>query len=172
MITINGFAELSPLRDLIHSLKYHDHFEIGEYLGSLLGKLQKPLFDKLPVDLIIPVPLHKLRLVERGYNQSLEIAKGLARVVGVPIEDKAASRSKATHQQVASHNRRERELNMRGAFKVDHPIRIAGKNVLIVDDVITTGSTVRTLADELMRAGASSVHAASILVVFSHFIGG
>lgn len=172
MISIAEFAELSPLRILIHSLKYFDHFETGKYLGSLLGKLQKPLFQKLQIDMIIPVPLHKLRLVERGYNQSLEIAKGLAGVISVPVESGTVTRFKATHQQVASVNRHERELNMKGAFRVDHPLRVAGKNLLVVDDVITTGSTVRTLADELMRSGASSVHAASILVVFSHFFGG
>ncbi len=164
IISISEFNETSPLRTLIHSLKYHDGYLAGEYLGTLLGTLQKDLFMELGFDMMIPVPLHRLRLVERGYNQSYEIAKGLAAVIGVKPEKKIVSRSKFTHQQVGSHNRHEREINMRKAFTVERSLLVAGKDILIVDDVITTGSTVRALATELKEAGASSVNAASILI--------
>lgn len=164
IISISEFNENSPLRTLIHSLKYHDGYLAGEYLGSLLGVLQKERIEETRIDTVIPVPLHRLRFIERGYNQSYEIAKGLAGTTKLKPENGVVTRSRFTHQQVGSQNRHEREVNMRKAFRVERPLVVAGKNILIVDDVITTGSTVRALATELIEAGASSVHAASILI--------
>lgn len=164
MIAISWFSETSPLRHLIHKLKYFDDFPVGKFLGHLLWKMQQARFERINIDLIIPVPLHKLRLVERGYNQSFEIASGLAADLNKKVENEVVERSRFTHQQVGSVNRHEREINMRKAFSVLRPLAVIGMDILIVDDVITTGSTIRGVATELMEAGAASVHAASILI--------
>jgi ComF family protein len=107
------------------------------------------------IDIIIPVPLHISRYRERGYNQSQEMAMELAAQIGCPCEPDAIERTRATQSQVGL-NREERLTNLDDAF-VAHMAAIAGKTVLLVDDVQTTGTTLAMCANAAMQVGAAAV---------------
>ncbi len=145
-----------PVREAIISFKFKENIalrkfwvrEILFFLGSFLQKI-KP-------EVILPVPLHIKRLRQRGYNQSLLIAKDLAAKLGLRCEARVLRKVKATPPQVGL-TAAERERNVRGSFAVKKKERIKGKCVLLIDDVFTTGSTVNECARVLMQAGAKAV---------------
>ena len=115
--------------------------------------------DLLPdADLIVPVPLHRTRLWSRRFNQAAALAQVVARQSGVPLAALALSRVKRTRQQVGL-TRAQRAENLQGAFRVlpDMRPQIEGRRILLVDDVLTTGSTANAAARALMRAGAYAV---------------
>ena len=113
------------------------------------------------MDRMIPIPLAKTRMRERGYNQSEMIARGIAEVTGLRVETEVAVRSTFKGSQTRL-GRMERFDNVEGLFSVRHPERIAGRHLLIIDDVITTGATTSTLARELLKAGAKTISIASV----------
>ena len=144
-----------PVDRLVLNLKYHRRLEFARTLGELLAtRLQAMASPDAMVDFIVPVPLHAARLRERGYNQSLEIARVVARQLGAPIAARAARRVRATAAQTAL-PLKQRARNVRNAFAVDRSLR--GKRVAIVDDVMTSGHTVGALAKALRRAGAKEI---------------
>ena len=118
---------------------------------------------KWDIDIIIPVPLHHLKKAERGYNQSEFIVKGLSDKLNIPYSTKALKRVRYTETQTAF-NLGEREKNISNAFKVRNKKKILGKNILVVDDVITTGSTIKECGKALLESGAKSVYACSIAI--------
>jgi ComF family protein len=105
---------------------------------------------------MVPVPLHKVRLRERGYNQSAWICEGLSEATGVPVLKKGLFRKKYTQTQTGKSGE-ERRKNVRNAFEIKAPERIRGKSVLLVDDVSTTGSTINSCAGILKNGGAEAV---------------
>ncbi len=113
------------------------------------------------VDLIIPVPLHRKREKSRGYNQAALLSSALSELTGVPWLSEALVRTRNTPPQV-SLQAAERITNLKGAFKVKKAEKVAGRVVLLVDDVFTTGSTLRECAGELSKAGAREVRAATL----------
>lgn len=149
---------------MVHFLKYKGLFNAGKYLGEILGNELKLKMDISEIDCIIPVPLHRLKLIERGYNQSLLIANGVSLVTGIPIMQEVVKRTRYTAAQVETETKAERHSNIKGAFKVADSGKVEGKNILIIDDVITTGSTIREVATELRNSGAGELYAASVLV--------
>ncbi|MFO7876670.1 MAG: ComF family protein, partial [Desulfovermiculus sp.] len=157
----DGFGFLGSysgmLRDLILDFKFHACFERRNILRSLLLRAHAFHFQGLCSDGIIPVPLHVGRLRERGFNQSLEIARGLSRELSVPLLPSALVRIRPTKAQ-SGLERKERLKNVRGAFQADQEC-IWGKHVLLVDDVSTTGATLSACARTLRRAGAVQVDA-------------
>ena len=155
------FEKDKGLQHIIHSLKYEKKFLLGVYLGTLLGETVARNFERYKIDFIVPVPLHHLKKVEREFNQSYYIAKGLSRVTGIKINNSLVRRKRYTASQTTM-NISEREDNIRGAFVPGK--RLSGENLLIVDDVITTGSTVKECGRILMKAGAGSIYAASIAI--------
>ncbi len=142
----------APVDRLILNLKYHHRLELARALGRLLAGRLLALPDRL--DIIVPVPLHPSRLRERGYNQSLEIARILATQLQVPLAANVARRVRATASQTTL-PMKQRARNVRNAFNVKHDL--SGKRVAIVDDVMTTGHTVSALAKALRRAGAEEI---------------
>ncbi len=164
MFSVVKFEEWSSFRTLVHLLKYKGLFNAGRYLGEILGTELKSKMDISEIDYIIPVPLHRLKLIERGYNQSMLIADGVSLITGIPVMQKVVKRARYTAAQVETETKAERHLNIKGAFKVVDSGKIEGKNILIIDDVITTGSTIREVATELKNGGAGELSAASILV--------
>ncbi len=140
-----------PLDRLVQSLKYAHRLASADFLGRELDRL--PLPSPAP-DLILPVPLAALRLAERGFNQALELARPLARSCAAPLEIRHVRRHRDTSPQ-ASLPWKERAHNIRHAFECD--IDLAGKNVLVVDDVMTTGATLDELARTLKAHGAARV---------------
>ncbi|MCB1733893.1 MAG: ComF family protein [Gammaproteobacteria bacterium] len=144
-----------PLDWLVQGLKFERRLNHASILAEVLRRVWRPP-DARP-DLLIPVPLHASRLRERGFNQAIELFAPLARDLGVPIERRLALRSQATPAQ-AGLDARARRRNVRGAFVLrGNADRVRGKSVVILDDVVTTGSTVAELARVLRRAGARRV---------------
>lgn len=165
------FKEKGPLQDLIHNLKYKQKFKIGIFLGEKLGKGKKDIITNWNVDFIIPIPLHHLKKVERGYNQARYIAKGLGKISKINIKPNIVKRVKNTLSQTKLSND-ERKGNMLGAFKIKDSKSINGKNIIIIDDVITTGTTVLELAKVLKENGAKKVFCLAVATPpFLHSIG-
>lgn len=156
------FAPLAyeyPVDRLVTGAKYRRRLQDARFLGELLAEslavaLREAAVE--PVDLVVPVPLHRRRLGERGYNQALEIARPVATALAVAVEPRACVRLRATPEQ-AGLSAAERRRNLRAAFAADSMVR--GARVAIVDDVITTGSTVAAVAQSLRRAGAAEIQA-------------
>ena len=165
------FEEKGPLQDLVHNLKYNQKFKIGIFLGQKLGEGKKDIIANWKVDFIIPIPLYHLKKVERGYNQAMYIAKGLGKASKISIKTNVVKRVKNTLSQTKLTND-ERIGNMFGAFWVKNSRRITGKNIIIVDDVITTGTTVLELAKVLKKNGANKVFSLSVATPpYLHSIG-
>ena len=166
---ISGFTSLyvfekdKELQRIIHSMKYGNNFRIGETLGKLLGDKLLNEIQTRNLDLIIPVPLHHLKKSERGYNQSFYISKGVNRKLKLVLDKRSVKRIKYTETQT-SMNIREREKNISGAFKVKSINNISGKNILIIDDVITSGNTVSEFGKILKKNGAGTIYAASLAI--------
>ena len=140
------------LRYLITHLKFNRQYKNARLLAYLLADyLQKTA--ELP-ELIIPVPLHKQRFRERGFNQSIEIAKSLSRYLHIPMDSKSCLRIRNTRHQIDLPSK-QRRSNVKNAFKVKRVIK--AQHIAIVDDVMTTGSTVNELAKTLKKSGVYRV---------------
>lgn len=138
-------------RCLIH-LKFYGALPLGAALGRLL--CAHPQLRECGADCIVPVPLHARRLAERGYNQALELARPLRDVLGVPLLPELLIRTRATDPQTGG-SFGQRHANIKGAFAGRAAVR--GRIVLLVDDVITTGATLRAATHALLDAGAARV---------------
>ncbi|NIR60176.1 MAG: ComF family protein [Gammaproteobacteria bacterium] len=147
------FRYASPLDELVKALKFHGRLAHARLLGELLAAAAAGLPGPLPQGLI-PVPLHRTRLAERGFNQALEIARPVARALDIPLAPGAARRLRPTAAQTGLEPR-QRRANVRGAFAIARlpPVR----HVAIVDDVMTTGHTAAELARALRRTGVRRV---------------
>lgn len=147
------FRYAAPVDRLIQHLKYHQRLELSRVLGDYLTDHVHALDDPSP-DVLVPVPLHSSRLRDRGYNQSLEIARRVARALRVPLDWQGAWRVRPTMPQTEL-PRDQRRRNVRDAFKASGVF--AGQRVAIVDDVMTSGHTVNALAESLLQSGAREV---------------
>ncbi len=145
-----------PVTALIHALKFRRRLAAASVLGSLLGRyLERP--DLCPPQWIVPVPLHPKRQCERGFNQSMEIARPLSARLKVPIAPRLALRTRSTIPQSSLQGADPRRRNMRGAFSVQTGAMAPVQHVAIVDDVVTTGATVFALARALKSAGVTRI---------------
>jgi len=142
-----------PIQKAIQDIKYHRNFG----LAATFGKILAGFLDKLrwPVDIVIPVPLNTIRLKERGYNQARLLAKPIAYKHHIPLRSEALQRTRNTATQVGL-SRKQRIENVNNAFVVDSA-KTAGYNVLVVDDVVTTGATMNACAEALKKGKASKV---------------
>jgi ComF family protein len=154
------FEREGPFQHIAHALKYQDYKSFGIELGKQIGRLV--LDWNVETDIIIPVPLHRIKHRERGYNQSEFIAQGIASITGKPIIMDAVRRTRHTQTQTKL-NLQERHTNMKDAFETlpGASKKLYGKSCLLVDDVITTGATTNSCAREILAAGAKSIIAAS-----------
>jgi ComF family protein len=152
VITLFKFVKNSGVQRLLHALKYMNQPELGVELGRLYGQelLDAGYYGRFEV--IIPVPLYKARLRQRRYNQSEEFGKGLAGVLGIPCEGQALKRIARTETQTRK-SRLDRWLNVSQVFVVAQPEKIAGRHVLLVDDVVTTGATLEACGRVIIQAG-------------------
>jgi ComF family protein len=143
-------------RAIVSRLKYGDRPELAGFCARLMHPAGAEFWTEGPV--LVPVPLYRWRQFERRYNQSTELARALARLTGLSVDTGLVARSRRTRQQVGlSHDARQR--NVAGAFTA-HPEalrRLKGRGVVLVDDVITTGSTVKAITRELKRAGVIKI---------------
>jgi ComF family protein len=143
-----------PLDHLVHCLKYRRQLAVGRVVGTLLGAALARRGLHLDVDVIVPVPLYRLRHAERGYNQSAEIGGWVARGLGREFRESVVTRIRETAAQVGL-GTEDRRVNLAGAFACSPEVR--GLRLAVVDDVVTTGSTAREIAGALRAAGAVSV---------------
>ncbi|PWG80995.1 ComF family protein [Pararcticibacter amylolyticus] len=155
------FRQDSKVQSLIHQLKYRDRPETGLWLGRHYGNRIKEYIRMDLPELIIPVPLHKKRQKQRGYNQSECIAQGLSEITGIPVDITVLQRSSYTDTQTRK-SRFQRFENMKDVFSVHEAGKVAEKHVLIVDDVITTGATIEACALKLFESGAAKVSISSV----------
>jgi ComF family protein len=148
------FDEIS--RALVHALKYGDRLDLAPMMGRWVSHAGRELLAD--ADALVPVPLHWRRLWARRFNQSAMLAAAIAAESGVPIAAGALKRVKPTAQQVGL-SRTERATNVQGAFRVPPEARgaVAGRRLILVDDVLTSGATVDGCARALLRAGAANI---------------
>ena len=151
----------SRIRKLIHNLKYNGIREIGYDLGRLYGLSLKTSGFINDIDIIIPVPLHPVKKRIRGFNQSETISMGIADATHLPVDLKSLARVLVSATQT-KRSRYERWTNVEGIFRVIDSKSIMGKHILLVDDVITTGSTIESCTNELLKIEGVKVSAVAL----------
>jgi len=153
------FDRGSRYRRLLHQLKYHGRKEAGMFLGRLIGS--RLVESNLPpIDMIVPVPLHPSRMRRRGFNQSEVIASGIAEILDKPVNSKVLRRVKNTATQTRK-GRFERWKNVEGIFHCPDPGKVESKHILLVDDVVTTGSTLEAAGSALLNCGNVKISVAT-----------
>ena len=152
-------------RTLVHALKYGDRLDLAPTMGRWMARAGRELLAD--ADALIPVPLHWRRLWARRFNQSALLAKAVAQESGVKVADTVLKRVKATAQQVGL-SQAERAQNVQGAFRVPTECKaeVAGRRLILIDDVLTSGATADACARALLRAGARNVD----LLVFARVV--
>lgn len=158
------FFSGSNTRGVIHRLKYFNNPQVGEYLAEIMADEFRSSGFFNDIDAIVPIPLAMHRRAHRGYNQSAWIAKGISRQTGIPVISDAVKRIKDNKSQTHLSSE-ERWENVRGIFLLKRPELIAGKHILLVDDVITTGATTMSCAHALMEAGEGTRFSIAALAV-------
>jgi ComF family protein len=157
------FTRESRYRQILHELKYRGNQRIGMEMGKMFGlELRETPFAE--IDLIHPVPLHRVKLRQRGYNQSELIARGIAEVMNKPVETNLITRAKSTGTQTKK-SRYERWENVKDNFHIPEPDLFCNKHVLLIDDVITTGATIEACAESLLSVPGTRISIASLACV-------
>lgn len=154
------FNKGASVQQMLHQLKYRGNIELGEELGGELGSVLKDSEFFKDVDVVMPVPLHPAKERKRGYNQSMVIAKGVARVMEVEAS-KNLVRKSFTQTQTRK-TRYERWQNVSEVFEVKNGKQIRGRHVLLIDDVITTGATLEACVNELLKEDGTKVSIATL----------
>ncbi len=147
------FRHDSGWRAMIHSFKYRGAWllarECGHWLGEVLATETDGRYSVF--DVVVPVPLHPFKQLRRGYNQTDYLAEGVAAELGIEVDRRSVVR-RVNNRSQAGMSRRERGANVAGIFKVRRPERLAGRTILLVDDVLTTGETVLSCAETIMKS--------------------
>ena len=146
------------VRDMVHNLKYRNLRASSPDLGRLMSAYLEA--NPVPADVLVPVPLHKRAERTRGYNQSEFLARQVSKRTGIPLEPNLLHRTRNTPPQVSMESYEERRENIAGAFECRRDV--GGRSVVVIDDVVTTGSTVSACASALKAAGAAAVWALAI----------
>ena len=155
------FVKGGSIQHIIHELKYNRNPHIGRFIGELCGENIKNSDFISSIDMLVPVPLHPKRQKERGYNQSLEICKGISHITGIPINSDALLR-KVNNPSQTKNARFDRWKNVEDIFHVVTPETFANKHILLVDDIITTGSTLESCAKEILKCADSKISIYSV----------
>ena len=152
-------------RALVTKLKFSDRADLALTMGRMMAAAGRDLLDQ--ADAIVPVPLHRLRFWQRRYNQAALLAAAVAKASGVPHHDLWLARIRRTPPQVGL-SKAQRAANLTGAFRVPqaHAAALAGRRIVLIDDVLTTGATVSAAARALRRAGAARID----VLTFAHAV--
>lgn len=145
------YVEGSPWRKAIHRFKYGGAWRTAYDLGRWYGRhlKQSELYGN--IDLVVAVPLHWARQLRRGYNQSEHLARGIAEELGAKVDSRSVKRHRYNRSQTSRHQS-ERWANVESIFKVSRPAALAGKHILLVDDVFTSGATIMSLGQTILNA--------------------
>jgi ComF family protein len=157
------FVKESKVQNLLHRFKYEGKSGIGFELGKAFAQILQEKNWFSDVDVVIPIPLHISKEMRRGYNQSAYIADGMGEVIDVKVRNHALKRILASESQTRK-SRFARTENVNQVFELSNIDSVKGKNVLLVDDVITTGSTLEAAGNTILRAGASKLYIATIAI--------
>lgn len=157
------FTGLGKVQKIIHKIKYKNKSKSAEQLGRYYGILWKRALTNAPLDVIIPVPLHSQRLAEREYNQSTLITKGMAAILSIPYKTNWLIRSRYTETQTKK-TKIARQKNVVNAFQVTNKAVLQDKHVLLIDDLITTGATLKECAQVLLKANPRTISIATLAV--------
>jgi ComF family protein len=152
-----------PLKDLIHHMKYHKKWSLAEHLADRLAQTEHVQRLITSDHVLVPVPLHYLRQISRGYNQADVIARRLAWRFKCHITN-PVKRVRNTAPQAQIHAQADRHENMKNAFTLKHPRAITGRHVIVVDDVMTSASTLRQFARTLLPAKPASISAVVLAI--------
>jgi competence protein ComFC len=160
-LSLYWFEEGAEIRTILHSLKYEKMKSIGILFGKEIGESLKNESDKF--DYVIPVPLHKSRQRERTYNQSGYICRGINEILGIEVIEDCLKRTRFTESQTTL-DKQQRKKNIAGAFGIKNKYKnlLSGKNIILTDDVITTGATILECARILKSAGCRKLIICSI----------
>lgn len=159
------FTKDSLLQQLVHQFKYKRRKDIGTWFGKRMGEALKSAVNFPRPDALVPVPLHKTRERNRGYNQAAVLCEGMASVLDLPVWRHHLLRSSDTHTQTHM-NRIERWQNMAGKFQVKDAPALQGRNLLLVDDIITTGATLEACGQALLAAAPVQLSIATLGFAF------
>ena len=150
-----NFDYKPPISYWISLMKFHNKWYYAKMLGQLFAKrLKKSIPKEQYPELIIPVPLHRKRLQKRGFNQAIEIAKPISKLLNIPIDRHSVKRIKATKPQ-SELTEIQRQKNVKNAFEITKPI--SAKHIVLIDDVMTTGNTINELKKTLRTSGIKQI---------------
>ncbi len=155
------FSKGQLIQHLIHLLKYKNDKEIGFFLGEIMGNslLKSGRFSG--IDYLVPLPLFADKEFKRGFNQAEIICRGMQKTANIPVLTQNVIRQRPTETQTRKH-RAERWQNVDGSFTIKDPAAIMGKNLLLVDDVITTGATLEACGQAILKTPGTTVSFASL----------
>ena len=155
------FSKGQLVQHLVHQLKYKGNREIGEYMGGMMGEtlLTSQRFTQL--DMIIPLPMFSDKEFKRGYNQATIIAGGVAKKMQVVLNTNLVTRNRLTETQTRKH-RQERWQNVDGSFSISDPGKLKWKNILLIDDVITTGASIEACAAAVLNIPGTTLSIATL----------
>ena len=155
------FTKVSIVQNLIHEFKYKGNRKIGTYLGNMIGKSIQESHRFKDISIIIPLPLHFEKEKRRGFNQAKILCDGISEITGHPVATNHVVRIKDTESQTKK-KRIQRWENVDKIFRILYPDGLEGKHVLLVDDVITTGSTLEACASEILKVKNTKVSIATL----------
>jgi ComF family protein len=155
------FTSGSLIQHLLHQLKYKGNKDAGYFLGRMMGYTLNESERFRDIDILVPLPLYAERQKKRGYNQSAVLCHGIASIMQLPVTIDTVVRLSATETQTRK-TRIERWKNMEGKFELVRPAALAGKHVLLVDDVVTTGATLEACGHELLKAAGIKLSIATL----------
>ncbi|MBR0169824.1 MAG: ComF family protein [Bacteroidales bacterium] len=157
------FQHGNKTQRIIHSMKFHGNSDLCLLMGRQMGLdlARSGRFDD--IDLLLPVPLHWIRHLKRGYNQSELLCRGMSEVLGVPINTTALKRVRYTRKQ-SQQQRDKRQTNVENAFRTMHPEQLKNKHILLVDDVMTTGATLTSCCDALANVYSLRISIATLSI--------
>jgi ComF family protein len=159
------FSKVSIIQNIIHEFKYGGNREAGHYLGRLIGQ-SLANSNRFDIDIIIPIPLFKKKEKQRGFNQAAVLCKGISEVMNTVVLQNIVTRVVHTETQTKKH-RAERWQNVEKSFSVTKPELLEGKHVLLVDDVITTGSTLEACGSQILKVNGARLSIATLAMASS-----
>jgi ComF family protein len=159
------FSKTSVIQNLIHEFKYKGNKKIGHYLGNMIGK-SLINSNRFPIDAIIPLPLFEKKEKKRGYNQAEILCYGISEELNIPVIKNNVIRMIHTETQTKK-GRLERWTNVEKVFFVKHPESLENKHLLLVDDVITTGSTLEACGSKILKVKNVKLSIATLAIAIS-----